>query len=160
MIKVKECLGKELVTVNRGTPLREIINFFHDYNFHILPVVDDKGFLQGKITLNEITSVFQPHSAEIHQLLESMPFMDTVPDAELDIDYITPEMGILVVADEIMSDNYFTVSPESSIMHAHSLMKKHSTKLLMVTDEENKLVGVLGLFDIIFAIFRRKGIIK
>jgi len=86
--------------------------------------------------------------------------MDTVPDSELDIDYITPEMGILVVADEIMSGNYITVGQEASIMQAYSLMKKHATKMLMVTDEDNKLIGVLGLFDIIFAIFKKKGIIK
>ena len=76
---------------------------FKDNKFHTLPVVDDDNRLAGKITLDEIVSVFQPQSAEISQLLKTIPFLDTIPEVEIDIEYITPEMGILVVADEIMT---------------------------------------------------------
>ena len=149
-----------MVSVGRGTPLRDIIRVFKEQKVQVIPVVEESGRLAGKISLDEITSVFQPQSAEINQLLETMPFIDTQPEAELDIEYITPEMGILVVADEIMSSHYLTVSPDDSIMKAYSIMRKNDTKILMVVDKEGRISGVIGLFDIIYALFQKKGIIK
>lgn len=160
MIKVRECVGNNVVSVGRGTPLRDIIRVFKEQKVQVIPVVEESGRLAGKISLDEITSVFQPQSAEINQLLETMPFIDTQPEAELDIEYITPEMGILVVADEIMSSHYLTVSPDDSIMKAYSIMRKNDTKILMVVDKEGRISGVIGLFDIIYALFQKKGIIK
>lgn len=159
MLKVKDCLTREVITAKRGTPLKDIIKLFEENNFHILPVVDDNNKLVGKIMLDEITSVFQPHSAEINQLLKTIPFIDTIPEQDIDIDYITPEIGILVVADEIMSKEYFTIGQDDSIAKAFSIMKVNNTKLLMVTENE-KLIGVIGMFDIIFALFREKGVIS
>ncbi len=159
MLKVKDCLTKKVVTVKRGTPLKNIIKVFKENRFHTLPVIDDENKLVGKITLDEIVSVFQPHSAEITQLLKTIPFLDTVPEAEIDMDYITPEIGILVVADEIMNKNYFTISPGDSISKAYSVMKVNNTKLLMVTDDGDKLIGILKMFDIIYAMFSEKGVI-
>lgn len=159
MLKVKDCLTRKVITAKRGTPLKDIIKLFEENNFHILPVVDDNNKLVGKIMLDEITSVFQPHSAEINQLLKTIPFIDTIPEQDIDIDYITPEIGILVVADEIMSKEYFTIGQDDSIAKAFSIMKVNNTKLLMVTENE-KLIGVIGMFDIIFALFREKGVIS
>lgn len=159
MLKVKDCLSEKIITAKRGTPLKDIIKFFKENRFHNLPVVDDENRLVGKITLDEIVSVFHPHSAEISQLLKTVPFLDTVPEVDIDMDYITPEMGILVVADEIMTRNYFVIGIEDTIAKAYSAMKVNDTKLLMVTDSENKLVGILGMFDIIYAMFKEKGVI-
>lgn len=159
MLKVKNCLTEKIITAKRGTPLKDILKVFKEDKLHILPVVDDGNRLVGKITLDEIVSVFQPHSAEISQLLKTVPFLDTLPETDIDIDYITSEMGILVVADEIMTRNYFTIGSEDSIAGAYSAMRVNDTKLLMVTDTENKLIGVLGMFDIIYAMFKEKGVV-
>ena len=159
MLKVKDCIISEIVTVKRGATLKKIIRLFRENRFHNLPVIDDAGILVGKISLNEIISVFQPQSAEINQLLKTIPFLDTVPEVDIDIDYITPEMGILIVADEIMTKNYFTVGPEDSIAKAYSVMKANDTKLLMVIDEDGRLAGVLGMFDIMYTMFSQKGVV-
>lgn len=160
MLKVKDCITREVITANRGTPLKDIIKFFKENNFHILPVVNGDNNLVGKISFDEITSVFQPHSTHISQLLETIPFLDTAAsDVEIDIDCITPEMGVLVVADEIMSKQYFTINPQDSIAKAYSVMKINDTKVLMVCDED-KLTGVIGMFDIIYAMFKEKGVVE
>jgi len=160
LLKVKDCLKDSKVSLKRGTPLKEIIILFKEKNCQLLPVVDGENKLVGKISLDEITTVFQPQSAEISKLLETIPFIDTVPEADLDIENITPEMGILVVADEIMSKNYFTAHPEDSVAKAFSLMKLHDTAILLIVDNDNKLEGVLTMFDIIYSMFREKGVIK
>lgn len=160
MFKVEECMIKEVMTAKRGTPLNEIIKFFKEKHVHVLPVVDDENRLVGAVSLNEITTVFEPHSAHMNTLMEGIPFVDTVEDNELDLDYITPEMGILVIADEIKSDRYLSVRPTDSITQAYSVMKKNKTKFLMVTDEQDHLKGVLGMFDIIYFLFKNKGVIQ
>jgi acetoin utilization protein AcuB len=159
VLKVKDCIIGEIVTAKRGTTLKKVIRLFRDNKFHNLPVVDDSGKLVGKVTLDEIISVFQPQSSEINQLLKTIPFLDTVPEVDIDIDYITPEMGILIVADEIMTKNYFTVHPEDTIAKAYSVMKANNTRLLMVIDDEGVLAGVLGMFDIMYTMFARKGVV-
>ncbi len=160
MFKVEECMIKEVMTARRGTPLKDIIKFFKEKHVHVLPVVDKKERLVGAVSLNEITTVFEPHSVHMNKLLEGVPFVDTVEDTELDLDYITPEMGILVIADEIKTNRYLSVRPTDSITRAYSVMKKNKTKFLMVTDEENHLKGVLGMFDIVYFLFKNKGVIK
>ncbi|MFC2061265.1 HPP family protein [Elusimicrobiota bacterium] len=158
MLKVKDCLSGEVITARRGTPLKDIIKIFREHRFHTLPVVNNDNKLVGEISLNDITTVFQPQSAEINQLLKTIPFIDTVPETELDIDYISPEMGILVVADEIMSKEYFTVGPEEPMAQAYSFMKVNNIKKLMVI-ENDELIGVIGMFDIIYAVFKEKGVV-
>lgn len=159
MLKVRDCLKEKIITVKRGTPLKEIIKIFNENKLHILPVVDDENRLVGKITLDEIVSVFQPHSAEIGNLLKTVPFLDAVPEVDIDLDYITPEIGILVVADEIMTKNFSIIGIEDTIAKAYSAMKVNDTKFLMVADDENKLKGVLNMFDIIYAMFKEKGVV-
>jgi len=39
-------------------------------------------------------------------------------------------------------------------------MKIHNLERLPVVDAENQFVGMLGVFDIILAIFRERGILK
>ena len=160
MLKVEECMIREVLTAKRGTPLKDIITFFKEKHVHVLPVIDAQEHLVGSISLNEITTVFQPQSAQLNELLKSVPFVDTVPEPDIDLEYVTPEMGILVIADEIMSKQYFSIAPGDSIGKAYAVMKANNTKLLMVTEEDDKLVGVLGLFDIIYSIFRERGVIN
>jgi CBS domain-containing protein len=159
LLKVSDCVIKDIAIAKRGTPLKDIIKVFKERKFHVLPVVDETSGLVGKITLDEVVSVFQPHSAEITQLLKTIPFLDTVPEVDIDIDYITPEMGILVVADEIMTKNYFTIAPDDSIAKAFSAMKVNDTEYLMVVEEGSKLVGIVGMFDIIYEMFKEKGLV-
>ncbi len=159
MLNVKDCMTQNVITANRGMPLKNIIKMFKENKVHTLPVINEESRIVGKITLNEIVTVFQPQSAEINQLLKTVPFLDTVPEQDIEIDYITPEMGILVVADEIMTKDYSTIRPENSVSKAYSVMKFNDTKILMVTDEDNKLVGILAMFDIIYSLFKEKGVI-
>jgi predicted transcriptional regulator len=158
VFKVKECMSKKIVKAKRGTPLSEIIKFFKENRFHTLPVVDEEKLI-GVISLNEITAVFKPHSAEINKLLETVPFIDSVPETELDINCLTPEMGILVVADELLTKRYHTIGPDKSVSEAFIAMQENNTKMLMVT-EDGKLVGIISMFDIIYALFKEKGVIK
>ena len=58
-----------------------------------------------------------------------------------------------------MNTHFVTAEPEMDINKARSLMKLHNTARLPVV-EDDKLVGMISLFDIILAIFRERGVIQ
>ncbi len=69
-------------------------------------------------------------------------------------------MATLIVVDDIMESHVMTVSEEDTLEKAYNLMKAHSIDRLPVIDRKKKLVGMIGVFDILVALFREKGIIK
>jgi len=50
--------------------------------------------------------------------------------------------------------------PEMTTFEARSLMKLHKVRRLPVVDEEDHLIGIVSLFDIILAVFKKKGIVN
>ena len=149
----------DMVTVKRSTPLNKIIQLFRDYNFHTLPVVEDGNRLMGVITLEEILAVFQPHSSDLTRMLKTIPFLEPSKEEDLLLTDISSEMGILVVADEVMTHKFVTIGPEASVGEAYSSMRLHKVNILLVTEEE-KLIGVISRFDIILSLFKGKGVIE
>ena len=159
-MKVKDCMTKEVVAVKRSTSLSQLIGTFRKYNFHTLPVIEKENTLVGIVNFEDILKVFQPYSAELSTMLNTIPFLDMESKEEdfLEAD-ISSEMGILVVVDDIMNTHYVTVEPEMHINKVRSVMKLHNAPRLPVV-EEGKLVGMISLFDIILAVFREKGVIE
>ncbi|MCK4518487.1 MAG: CBS domain-containing protein [Candidatus Omnitrophica bacterium] len=157
-MKVNDCMTKEVVTVRRGTPLREIIRTFKEKNFHTLPVIETDNRLVGLIDFSDILKVFEPYGSEVQQMLKTIPFIDAPQDQNLLETDISAEMGILVVADDIMSSKLVTISPDEDLNRAYSEMKVHNTERLFVT-EGGKLIGIICLFDIILSLFKESGVI-
>ena len=159
-MKVKDCMTKEVVTVKRSTNLSQLIKAFQKYNFHTLPVVEKDNHLVGVVNFEDILKVFQPYSVELSTMLKTIPFLDMESKEE---DFLSPdissEMGILVVVDDIMDTHVATIGPELNINQARTQMKLHNTLRLPVLEEE-KLVGMISLFDIILTVFRERGVIK
>ena len=156
---VKDCMTKKTVTVKRSTTLSQLINTFKKYNFHTLPVVESDNNLVGIINFEDILKVFQPYSEDLSQMLKTIPFLNMeAKEEDLLTADISSEMGILVVVDDIMNVNFVTVDPDMDINKAHSLMRLHNVPRLAVV-KENKLIGMISLFDIILTVFRDKGVI-
>ena len=160
-MKVKDCMTKEVVTVKRSTNLSQLIETFQKYNFHTLPVVEKDNHLVGVVNFEDILKVFQPYNVELSTMLKTIPFLDMETREEEDFlaADISSEMGILVVVDDIMDTHVATIGPELDINQARTQMKLHNTLRLPVIEEE-KLVGMISLFDIILTVFREKGVIK
>jgi predicted transcriptional regulator len=158
MLTVKDCMITDIVTIGRSCSLQEMISLFKKYRFHTLPVVEN-GIILGKVTLDSIISVFTPQSAEINRILMTVPFLEYTPDIDVDLEGVTPEMGFLVVADDIMERGVSQIGPDESLQAAYSMMKLHKTKVLVVSDRKRNMLGMLGLFDIIYKLFTIKGIV-
>lgn len=160
-MKVKDCMTRESITVNRSTTLTQLIKLFQQYNFHTFPVTESDGRLVGIIDFEDLLKVFQPYSSELHDMLKTVPFLEADPFEESDLLLadISGDMGALVVVDDLMRRQFVTVDADMDINQARTVMKLHNSARLPVVKEE-RLIGIVSLFDIILAVFREKGIIK
>lgn len=159
-MKVKDCMARAVVTVKKSTTLAELIEIFHKFNYHTLPVVEEEDLLVGIVTFEDIWKVFQPYGADVSRMLRTIPFLGEIREEE-DILFsdISAEMGRLVVVDDLMNTQFVTVDEEVDIVKARNLMKVHNVNRLPVV-RKGRLVGILSIFDIILSIFREKGVIK
>jgi len=157
-LKISECMSKTVVSVSRGTPLSVIIKTFKDKNHHVLPVLDPEGKVVGMLNFEDVLKVFEPIDSETKQMLKSIPFIEVDSEQQLSTADLSPEMGMLVVADDIMSSKVVTVDPEVDINDAYNQMKMHDIQRIFVVKDE-KLVGIVCLFDIILALFKESGVI-
>ncbi len=160
MVQVKDCMTREVITVKRSTTLAELIGVFRKFNFHTIPVVEEDNRLVGVVSFEDILSVFQPYSSELTRMLKTIPFLGAEErEEDLLLADISGEIGVLAVVDDFMTTQLITVEEETPISEVRSLMKLHNIGRLPVV-KDGYLVGIIGLFDIILAIFREKGVIE
>ena len=155
-MKVSEVMTQKIIAVRRSTTLAELIELFrHFHSFPLVPVVDEYNALIGVVSFRRIVEAFRTSGQDI---LKTIPFVDEHHTDIFDMD-ITPEIGELCIIDDLMQTKFVTVNQDSSIEEAYRLMQVHQGEQLPVVDSENKLVGMIGLFDILLALFREKGVI-
>ena len=155
-MKVKDLMNRDVISVKRSTTLSELIKLFKDFHtFPLVPVVEKDNRLVGIVSFQNLTEVFRTQEPEI---LKTIPFIDEEEEDILKAD-MSPEMGNLVIVDDIMKTKFFSVQEEGGIEEAYKAMKLHSKEQLPVVDKEERLTGIIGLFDIVLGIFREKGVI-
>ena len=156
-MKVSEVMNQKMIAVKRSTTLAELIELFHHFHsFPLVPVVDEQNILLGVVSFQRIIEAFRTSGQD---LLKAVAFVDEHHLDIFDMD-ITPEIGQLCLVDDLMQTKFVTINQDSSLEEAYQFMQLHKSEQLPVVDSENKLVGMLGAFDILLALFREKGVIK
>ncbi|OPX17535.1 hypothetical protein BXT86_06020 [candidate division WOR-3 bacterium 4484_100] len=156
MEKVGDIVNKKVITVQRFTSLRSILKTFKKFHtLPLIPVIDENGILIGIISLKNLIDIFKPAEPEI---LKTIPFLDERPIEISEVE-LSPEMGHLIVAEDIMVTKFLAVNEDVAVEEAFRLMRLHNRDQLPVINKEKKFVGFIGLFDVILKIFKEKGII-
>ena len=157
MKKVKEVMKKEIISVNRSTTLRQILNLFKGFHsFPLVPVVDNEGLLVGVVYLQSLIETFKPHRLDI---LKTIPLLDRQEVDIFDLE-IEPGMGDLIIVDDIMEKKFLKIQEVEMLDKAYNLMKLHSKESVAVVNNQDKLVGIVGTFDILMEILKEKGIFE
>jgi CBS domain-containing protein len=154
---VREIMEKNILTVTRGTTLRQLLEKFKDFHtFPVVPVVNNNGVLGGVVYLHNLVELFKPYHLEI---LANNPLLDR---QEVDIFNLEIEegMGDLIIMDDIMDKRFVKVKETDNLESAYNLMKLHSLEDITVVDFHDRVIGIIGIFDIIVEVFRSKGLLK
>ncbi|MBN2484171.1 MAG: CBS domain-containing protein [Candidatus Omnitrophica bacterium] len=154
MVNVKEVMNTSVIKVKRSTSLRALLDIFKQFHTHpLIPVVDDQDILIGMVYPENLLDILRPQQAK---LFRSLPFMEMDQDV-FDLD-VVPSMGDLIIVDDIM-DKHFVVAKETqTIEQAYKHMRMHQKERLAVVDSGGKILGIVGIFDIIWRMFKEKGI--
>jgi len=156
-MQVKEIMAKEVISVKRDTTLKKLLKIFSKFHiFPLVPVVDGKNHLVGIVSFRSLIDAFKPPEPEI---LKNIPFLD---EKHQDIfkTEITKEMGDLVIVDDIMETKFISIREDISLEEAYKMATVNLKSELPVVDDKDRLVGMIGIFDIVRQIFCEKGVIE
>ena len=157
---VKDVMHTEVIKVFPSLDIVELMKLFREYHFHRFPVVDEDNRMLGTVNIESVLAIFKPHSKQLTRMLRASPSLK-VEDADMDIldVKVTSEWAHLTLVADIMETNFFSIEEENTISEACSLMQLHNTQGLPVLNNDT-LVGVITLFDIIYAVLRKRGVVE
>ena len=155
---VKDIMLKDVQYVTRSTTLSQLLKIYERFHsLPIVPVVDDQMILVGQVAIEDLIGLFSPTGRDLQRILEALPFVRREEEDFFDSD-IPPEMGFLAIVDDFMNRTVSVLSEDMTIKKAYRKLTKLSLEKILVVNTRRQLVGMIGLFDIIRAVFYEKGI--
>jgi CBS domain-containing protein len=143
MLKAKDIMTKEVVTVKSETTMEELARLLMKQQISGMPVIDDNGKLLGVVTENDLIS----KNSRLH-----IPTILRLFDAYIPLGTSKMESDIKKMAastvGEICTKEVTTVDEEASVEYIATIMTEKRIHLLPVL-REGKLVGVIGKKDLI-----------
>jgi acetoin utilization protein AcuB len=158
-MRVKDVMHTDVKTVTPSLNIVELMKLFREYHFHRFPVIDEDNHMLGTVNIESVLTIFKPHRKNLTRLLRASPSLK-VEEEDMDIldVSVTPEWAHLTLVADIMETNFIPIEPDKTISEACSLMQLHNNQGLPVIDNDS-LVGVITLFDIIYAVLREREVI-
>lgn len=126
-----EIMTTDLTTVSPETKITDIFDIFRKYRFHHLPVINWDGKLVGIISNEDVMEKWQ----EITRKSSGKTW--TVKSWEA------------ALAKDIMTKHPITINKNETIAFAAALILTNSFHAIPITDEEDKLLGIITSHDLI-----------
>lgn len=144
MIKAKDIMKKDVVTVSPETSVEELGRLFIDKNISGAPVIDEDGGLYGIVTENDMISRnTQFHIPTILRIFDAFIPLESASKVEKEIKKMTAS-----TVGEICSRDVLTIDEETSLPDIATLMTEKKMHLLPVVKDE-RVIGIVGKKEII-----------
>ncbi len=154
-MKVIEAAKTDIIKVKRSLPLRGLLNLFKEFHSApLIPVVNGDDNLIGVVYPENLLDLLRPQQAK---LFRNVPFMEIDEDI-FDLEPV-PSMGDLIIVDDIMDSNFVSVKSSDTLEEAYKAMRLSKKERLPVVDENGKILGIVGVFDVIWRMFQQKQIV-
>ena len=144
MLKVKDIMTRELITVSPGTEIVHATKLLLENRINGVPVTDEKGKLVGILCQSDL--IAQQKKLPIPSfftILDGLIPMTSMKQIEKQVQKITA-----ATVAQAMTKNPVTVQPDTSIEEVAALMVDNNFHTIPVMDG-GKLVGILGKEDIL-----------
>lgn len=148
-MKVRDLMRLKPKTVTLDTPLDVVWDLIVQEQIHMVPVVDEEGFIKGIITAEDLFIKLIPDYQEFFS--DFYPSVLTIEDIEEKI-----ENHLNLTVENVMNTTVHTVYHHHDVFKAVSKMMVHSVRILPVVDEKEKLVGFIVEKDIFKHLFEKK----
>ncbi|WP_305041556.1 CBS domain-containing protein [Geoalkalibacter sp.] len=149
MLKAKDIMTREVISVTPETGVEELARLFMEKNISAMPVVTDGGKLFGIVTETDLVSQDRPlHIPTVIAIFDWVIYLQSQKDFKAEVEKITAQkVGEICVTDVV------SCSPETSVAEIAQLMTENKAHLIPVV-EDGQVVGVVARLDIIRAMGR------
>ncbi|MCS7483699.1 CBS domain-containing protein [Umezawaea endophytica] len=147
---VDQVMTRDVVTVRRTTPFKELVELLDDKGFSAVPVVDEENRPIGVVSEADLLAKeeFLGGAAPSPALFSGKARKDRWHKAH----------GVL--AGEVMSSPVITVAPEASVSAAARQLARSGVRRLFVVDPAGALAGVVARRDLLGLFLRDDGEIR
>ena len=144
MLKAKDIMATELITVSPATPVIEAARILLEKRINGLPVLNEAGQLVGIICQSDLVAQQKRFPIpSVFNLLDGLIPITSTKALEKEMQKIAASR-----VSEAMSSHPETVSPETSLEDIATLMVSKGFHTLPVV-EGGKLVGIIGKEDVL-----------
>ena len=144
MLKVKDIMTKDVVTVTVGTTVMELAKIFAERHLSSLPVIDQGGELIGIVTETDLVEQDKNlHIPTVISIFDWVIYLESDKKFEKELKKMTGR-----TVGDIYSDHVVTVSPDTSIADVADILSSRKINALPVV-EGKKLVGIVSRIDLI-----------
>ena len=148
-LPVRQIMETSIMTVNPTAPVALIIDLLLEAPFRALPVVDERGRLQGIISTGDLINagLLPMRRGLIRTALE----LDSLTAETVDAPLEQARQSTLTAGD-IMNRQVRTVVPDIPISEAAKIMLESDLRRLPVVETNGRLVGMLTRADLLQAV--------
>jgi CBS domain-containing protein len=144
MVKAKDIMKRDVITVRPDTSVEEIGRLFIEKDISGAPVVDEHGALVGIVTENDLISQNKKfHIPTILRIFDAFIPLESTSQVEKEIKRMAATK-----ASEICTRDVVTIDEETSLSDIATLMTEKRIHLLPVV-REGKIIGIVGKKEVI-----------
>jgi CBS domain-containing protein len=144
MLKVKDIMTKELITVSPDTEIVQATKLLLENRINGIPVTDETGKLVGILCQSDL--IAQQKKLPIPSFFTFLDGLITLTSMK-QIEKQVQKIAAITVA-QAMTPNPVTVQPETDIETVAALMVDKNFHTIPVVDK-GKLVGIVGKEDVL-----------
>ena len=146
MLKVKDIMTKDVITVTRDTTVLELARIFAEKHISSIPVVDDAGSLAGIVTETDLVEQDKSlHIPTVISIFDWVIYLESDKKFEKELKKMTGRR-----VGDIYSTDVLTVAADDAVAKVADIMSNRRVNALPVV-EGGKLVGIVARIDLIRA---------
>jgi CBS domain-containing protein len=142
--RVRDIMTAPAVAVREDDRLEEAVSVLVRSEFDSVPVVDDKGRLQGMVDQDHLVAKAGLHATPGLLAALAQGAGGAVPEGAL-----FPAGSARMIAKDVMTSPGDTTGPDELLTSAVKIMTRRGLKRLPVVDKEKVLLGMLSRIDIL-----------
>ncbi|UJX40516.1 CBS domain-containing protein [Desulfovibrio sp. JY] len=152
MLKAKDVMTTTVVTITEDTEISAAAKLLFDKGFNGMPVLNANGKLTGILCQSDLVAQQKKLSLpSVFSLLDGFIPLGSMKDLDREVEKMSA-----LTAVHAMSRNPATVSPDTDIDEVASLMTDKGYHTIPVTDGQGKVVGIIGMSDVLGTLVDKK----
>jgi len=144
MLKAKDVMTQEVLTVRRETSVRDLALLFSERRISSVPVVNDNGDLIGMVSESDLVEQDKNlHIPTVVSIFDWVIYLESDKRFEKELQKMTAQ-----TVGEIMSEEVLSVGPETPVSEVADIMSTKRVHAVPVV-EGLRIIGVVSRIDLI-----------